>query len=234
MKTLQLLAVIIFGFTATSISQNCIPNAPVTVGYYPPSDSISCAFNGIYYDNIISYKGHPNSVYTAYVDSIRNLPLGLSANYTTNALLPGGSWCARITGMPNATCGQYKVLVYIRIPQVGLQGELSQLSNAYPAFFFATDGDNNNRIIRVSNNLCQSIIKPQINNFLATSCGISTTPGNMGINIDNPQYNLHIKDLMKLEPRDAAPLNPTKGVIYFDNILNKMRVYDGAAWQNCW
>ena len=55
---------------------------------------------------------------------------------------------------------------------------------------------------------------------------------NVGININNPQYNLHVKDVMKLEPRDAAPLNPTKGVIYFDNILNKLRVYNGTDWES--
>ena len=55
---------------------------------------------------------------------------------------------------------------------------------------------------------------------------------NVGINVNNPQYNLHIKDVMKLEPRDAAPLNPTKGVIYFDNSLNKLRVYNGTDWES--
>ncbi len=38
----------------------------------------------------------------------------------------------------------------------------------------------------------------------------------------------------KLKPLTIAPSNPTKGEIYFDDNLNKLRVYDGTTWQNCW
>ncbi len=58
--------------------------------------------------------------------------------------------------------------------------------------------------------------------------------GNMGINVCTPERNLHVKDVMRLEPRDTEPSNPAKGDIYFDGILNKLRVYDGTVWQNCW
>lgn len=37
-----------------------------------------------------------------------------------------------------------------------------------------------------------------------------------------------------LKPLDVAPSNPVKGEMYFDNVLNKLRVYDGTTWQNCW
>ena len=64
---------------------------------------------------------------------------------------------------------------------------------------------------------------------------IYTVPDrNVGINVLTPQNNLHIKDVMKIEPRSAPPSNPTKGVIYFDGILNKLRVFDGTTWQDCW
>ncbi len=57
--------------------------------------------------------------------------------------------------------------------------------------------------------------------------------GNIGIDIQ-PQRKLHINDVMRLEPRSTSPSNPSKGDIYFDNSLNKLRVYDGTTWQNCW
>jgi len=58
--------------------------------------------------------------------------------------------------------------------------------------------------------------------------------GNVGIGDIDPQRTLHIKDVMRLEPRNTAPSSPSKGDIYFDNTLNKLRVYDGTTWQNCW
>jgi len=58
--------------------------------------------------------------------------------------------------------------------------------------------------------------------------------GNVGVNVCIPARNLHIKDVLRLEPRDSEPSNPGKGDIYFDSILNKLRVYDGTVWQNCW
>ncbi len=58
--------------------------------------------------------------------------------------------------------------------------------------------------------------------------------GNVGIGNIDPQRTLHINDVMRLEPRNTAPTSPSKGDIYFDNTLNKLRVYDGTSWQNCW
>ena len=43
-----------------------------------------------------------------------------------------------------------------------------------------------------------------------------------------------INDVMNLIPRSTAPASPSQGDIYFDNTLNKLRVYDGTTWQNCW
>jgi hypothetical protein len=56
----------------------------------------------------------------------------------------------------------------------------------------------------------------------------------VGINVSNPQRNLHVKDVMRLEPRNAPPTNPAKGDMYFDDRLNKLRVFDGTSWKNCW
>lgn len=70
------------------------------------------------------------------------------------------------------------------------------------------------------------------NLFTATyaDCGY----GKMGINVCNPQRNLHVKDVIRLEPRTTAPDNATEGDLYYDATLHKLRVYDGTTWQNCW
>ncbi len=59
-------------------------------------------------------------------------------------------------------------------------------------------------------------------------------PSNVGINTDNPERDLHITDVLRLEPRASEPSNPSKGDIYFSSVNNKLRVYDGTQWQDCW
>ncbi len=45
---------------------------------------------------------------------------------------------------------------------------------------------------------------------------------------------LQITDVLRLPPRNSAPSTPVKGMIYFDNALSKLMVWDGTAWQACW
>ena len=56
--------------------------------------------------------------------------------------------------------------------------------------------------------------------------------GYVGINTEVPEAPLHINDFMKLEPRNSAPSSPTKGMIYYDDLDNKVKVYTGAGWEN--
>jgi hypothetical protein len=58
--------------------------------------------------------------------------------------------------------------------------------------------------------------------------------GNVGVGTITPQRALHVNDVMRLEPRPTAPATPGKGDMYFDSTINKLRVYDGTTWQNCW
>jgi MFS family permease len=69
---------------------------------------------------------------------------------------------------------------------------------------------------------------------LAITVNSNTTPGNVGINVVTPQRNLHVKDVIRLEPRSAPPDNPVEGDIYYDSVLKKLRVFDGTVWQSCW
>ncbi len=45
---------------------------------------------------------------------------------------------------------------------------------------------------------------------------------------------LQITDILRLPPRNTAPPTPVKGMIYFDNALSKLMVWDGTTWQACW
>ncbi len=62
----------------------------------------------------------------------------------------------------------------------------------------------------------------------------NTATGNVGINTTTPQRSLHVKDVIRLEPRSLPPDTPAEGDIYYDSVLKKLRVFDGTTWQNCW
>jgi hypothetical protein len=56
--------------------------------------------------------------------------------------------------------------------------------------------------------------------------------GDVGIGTTSPTRRLHVSDVMRLEPRATAPGSPNKGDIYFDSSDDKLKCYDGTAWQN--
>ena len=63
--------------------------------------------------------------------------------------------------------------------------------------------------------------------------------GNWGVSYEQEKIRItnertSMKNLLNLQPQPTAPNNPIQGDIYFDNTLNKLRVYDGTTWQNCW
>ena len=45
--------------------------------------------------------------------------------------------------------------------------------------------------------------------------------------------SINIGDVINLKPLSSEPANPVKGAMYFDDTLNKLRVFDGTIWQNC-
>lgn len=59
-----------------------------------------------------------------------------------------------------------------------------------------------------------------------------TSEGNVGINTKDPEAPLHVMDFMKLEPRYSAPPMPAKGMIYYDAVDDKLKVYTGSDWEN--
>ncbi len=63
---------------------------------------------------------------------------------------------------------------------------------------------------------------------------VISSSGNVGIGTTSPARILHVSSVMRLEPILTPPANPSKGDMYFDGIVNKLRVYDGTTWQNCW
>lgn len=70
----------------------------------------------------------------------------------------------------------------------------------------------------------------------ASSVYISPLTGNVGVGIALPQQKLHVKDVMRLEPRTTAPSGAMPGDLYFDSITQKLKVYTllpTPGWKDC-
>ncbi len=67
-----------------------------------------------------------------------------------------------------------------------------------------------------------------------TPTGAIVYMDSIGIGIDNPQRSLHVKDVIRLEPLDGPPENPSAGDLYFDSNKNKLRCFDGKRWRDAW
>ncbi len=58
----------------------------------------------------------------------------------------------------------------------------------------------------------------------------SSQSNHVGINVTQPQRSLHVRDVIRLEPRNSPPNNPTKGDLYFDGNRDVLRYYNGRRW----
>ncbi len=58
---------------------------------------------------------------------------------------------------------------------------------------------------------------------------LSNIEGNLCV-----QGAIYVEDAIKLQPKSSPPSNPETGLMYFDSNLQKLRVFDGTQWQNCW
>ena len=57
--------------------------------------------------------------------------------------------------------------------------------------------------------------------------------GRVGINTTAPQRELQVKGAIRIEP-SSAPTSPAAGDMYYDSTANKLRVYDGTTWKDCY
>ena len=54
--------------------------------------------------------------------------------------------------------------------------------------------------------------------------------GNVGIGTTSPSQKLEVNGAIKYTPI-SAPSNPTAGTVYYDSSENKLKVYNGSAWE---
>jgi hypothetical protein len=56
--------------------------------------------------------------------------------------------------------------------------------------------------------------------------------GNVGVGVQEPQRPLHIKDVLRLQPRAAAPADPAEGDLYVDSADHHIYCYLGGRWKS--
>ena len=130
-----------------------------------------------------------------------------------------------------------------------LSRDASDINFAVPLFFYLNN--NSNKMYQyalIAGGISSNIAGAEFGHL---SFSVADGTGSWGVNYEHekmrltntglsigtkspPVRSLHVKDVIRLEPRSTAPSSPAKGDIYFDNTLNKLRVYDGTIWQNCW
>lgn len=163
--------------TLASSGGTCTPT-PGGTGFSPTSANIPCATNGQSFTQDISFAVPATiagfAVTSATVDSIRNVPTGLTAtlNQSPAVYTGGSSGCYRITGTPNAACGQYKILFYVTITGAfgTQQGELSALANTFSVPGFEPT------FIRVVNSgvTCPAVNASQTANYASINCAAAS------------------------------------------------------------
>jgi len=59
----------------------------------------------------------------------------------------------------------------------------------------------------------------------------SVDPIKVGIQTTDPQRSLHIRDVLRLEPRNSAPPNPAEGDIYVNSTNHSIYCYLDGDWK---
>lgn len=68
--------------------------------------------------------------------------------------------------------------------------------------------------------------------------GLSAFPKDIFDRSNDPKFyfefhqEVTFDDVITLPKRDSVPLNPVEGMLYYDSLTKKVRVYDGVSWSN--
>lgn len=163
-------------FTTAAAGTVCTPDANVTT-FSPSSDNVPCIEQGVSFSQTYSFKVPTGggAVISITIDSVGNLPSGLTATFSKNPATYAANevGCILVTGTTNAPCGQYRMKIYVAInsalsPGNPIKGELSDLTATYniPGF-----PKNWLRVI-AQGGTCPAVDANQANDFTAGSCGL--------------------------------------------------------------
>jgi len=111
----------------------CTPDFTIVGGgFKPSSDSLPCAVQGSAYDQTVTIQnftvvGGSFNVDSVLIDSIKNIPCGISFAMLRKKLGPGESGCIRFRGTTADAAGQYKLAIWVRVyttpdPPAGIEG----------------------------------------------------------------------------------------------------------------
>jgi hypothetical protein len=205
----------------------------IAIGDNSQSNSSHAVHNVSMGINTLRYNTNGNSMVAIGVNALANFDFPVSiAAY--NTAIGEGSMGRATTGYRNTGIGAYSFHFLTSGQQntaVGIDAGQNLKTGSYNVFL---GNGTNVTDSSISNSIAIGWNAVVSNSNVLLLGDTSNTNLNVGIGTANPKRKLHIKSVMRLEPINTAPSSPNKGDIYFDGILNKLRVYDGTTWQNCW
>lgn len=156
-------------FTTAAAGTVCTPASGVTV-FGPASASVPCVERGVTFTQTYTFVV-PAQATSVKIDSITNLPAGLTATASKNpATYAGGeTGCILVTGTTNAPCGQYEMRIFVTItsPLGSQSGELAVLGQPFGFQKVWL------RVIS-QGGTCPALNASQSTPFAAGSCGLDT------------------------------------------------------------
>ena len=157
----------------------CTPNPNYTTpGLYPASDSLPCIVQGQPYSgtiylknfNTVAFAGTTLSLDSVRIDSITNLPCGITwqANKASRMYMNSESGCFQLSGTSNDAVGQYKQGIYVTAYPAGLGGQ------GFPQEASVFAGFRKDMRVKAPAGTCPVIDTFQTGLTAQTTCSIST------------------------------------------------------------
>ena len=228
-------------YNSSNDFNNKISNGKYDILLGSGSNNLSLIFGKIYYLDLlingenINFSGNDRQMFQSTVGKIKRLSSdslsgddglltgGFQSNASDNSAIALGH-VARATGQGSIALGWQAKANGTRSISIGNWLTSSGIDSLALGSWFNVIG-NGSVGINLNNSATST---PKV---LKQSNTFSVIGGNSGFGTTNPKRTVQIKGVMRLEPRNIEPLNPSLGDIYVNNVTEEICFYNGESWQ---
>jgi hypothetical protein len=230
------------GAVTTASSFGSIAVGSLTVADGVASSSIGCNnYATGTYASAIGFNNYANGMYALSLGAndtavgIGSMAIGFSSNATGQLSLAIGAnteasgISSSAIGYNSTASGNFSTAYGHNVSTNGQQGAI--IFGDYSSLTVMNSTNTNQFKVRASGGYifhCDPTLA-ELN-----SVYISALTGNLGLGTSSPARKLHVKDVMRLEPRATPPIPAAEGDIYYSSIDHKLKVYNGTLWMDCY